>query len=195
MKLVTNSYGLNLTKLGEEWLKEFDTDGNVSKETLKEACINVPNFKKIRDALDKRNIFISKHEFGDLKKVLIVLNKVDILVDEKNRSAFMKQYQNEFSILNLSLTEVVGIDILKKKIFDNLDIIRVYTKKIGKPIIKDDPVVLHKGATVMDAAEHIHKDFKRNMKFARLWNEKEYSGQRVEKSHILNDEDVLEFHV
>lgn len=155
----------------------------------------ISDFKKISDALSKKNIFITDNEFGDIKKVLIVLNKIDSKVEEETSSEFMKRYQNIFTILNLSITNKDGIDILKKEIFDSLNIIRVYTKKIGKPIIKDDPVVLQKGATVMDAAEHIHKDFKRNMKFARLWNEKDYTGQRVEKSHVLSDEDVLEFHV
>lgn len=155
----------------------------------------VSDFKKIHSALDKKNIFISEHEFGDVKKVIIVLNKVDTLTDEKIRSAFMKRYQDEYSILNLSIMQSTGIDILKKEIFNNLEIIRVYTKKIGKPIIKEDPVVLNKGATVMDAAEHIHKDFKKKLKFARLWSDSDYNGQRVEKNHVLADGDVIEFHV
>jgi small GTP-binding protein len=176
------------------WLYGLYRNGDLLLILLDVSGDPVADFKKIRDVLDKKNIFISRHEFGDIKKVLIVLNKIDALAEEKTRFSFMKRYQEEFSILSTSITNCVGIDVLKKKIFDNLDIIRVYTKKIGKPIIKKDPVILHKGATVMDAAEHIHKDFKKNMKFARLWNEKDYAGQRVEKSHILNDEDVLEFH-
>jgi ribosome-interacting GTPase 1 len=48
---------------------------------------------------------------------------------------------------------------------------------------------------VIDAAEHIHKDFRKNLKFARLWSSAGYSGQRVEKGHVLSDGDLLEFHV
>jgi len=88
-----------------------------------------------------------------------------------------------------------GMDILKREIFTHLKIIRVYTKKIGKPIEKKDPVVLKQGTTLIDAAEYIHKDFKKNLRFARLWNESGYTGQKVEKNHILNDRDVVEFHV
>jgi ribosome-interacting GTPase 1 len=61
--------------------------------------------------------------------------------------------------------------------------------------MKDEPVVLRQGSTVIDAAEHIHKEFRKNLKFARLWNESGYSGQRVEKTYVLSDGDIIEFHV
>jgi ribosome-interacting GTPase 1 len=64
--------------------------------------------------------------------------------------------------------------------------------------------VLPIGATVTDAAYHLHKDFAQNLQFARLWhcqtgaaeaNSSGYDGQRVERGHILADRDILEFHV
>ncbi len=177
------------------WLYGIYRNGDLLLILLDVNKDTISDFEKICTALNNKNIFISEHEFGDIKRHLIVLNKIDAVPEKKTRSEFIKRYQDGFSIICLSVSDMNGIDILKKKMFDNLSIIRVYTKKIGNAIVKDDPVVLRKGATVMDAAEHIHKDFKRNMKFARLWNEKDYSGQRVEKNHILNDEDVLEFHV
>lgn len=155
----------------------------------------INDFEKIRKALNDKNIFITKHEYGDVKKALVVLNKVDAESDENARRVFVKKNQDDFSIMPISTTRLQGIDILKKWIFDRLNIIRLYTKKTGKPILKDDPVVLLRGTTVIDAAEHIHKDFKKNLKYARLWNEKGYAGQRVEKNHVLCDEDVIEFHV
>jgi ribosome-interacting GTPase 1 len=48
---------------------------------------------------------------------------------------------------------------------------------------------------VIEAAEHIHKDFRQNLQYTRLWNETGYSGQRVEKNHVLKDGDIIEFHV
>lgn len=155
----------------------------------------INDFEKIRNALNDKNVFTTKHEFGDVKKVLVVLNKADAESDENARRVFTRKYQDDFSITLVSTTGLQGIDVLKKRIFDGLNIIRLYTKKTGKPIVKDDPVVLLRGTTVIDAAEHIHKDFKENLKYARLWNEKGYAGQRVEKNHVLCDEDVIEFHV
>ena len=76
-----------------------------------------------------------------------------------------------------------------------LAIIRVYTKKPGKPVEFRDPVILPIGATMIDAAYHLHKDIAQNLQFARLWNNAGYDGQRVERGHVLADKDILEFHV
>lgn len=177
------------------WLYGLYRNGDLLLILLDSGKDMLTDFQNICQALNKKNIFITDNEFGDIKKILIVLSKNDRKNEKKIQADFMAQYKDDFDIFSISTTTNKGIGILKQAIFVNLNIIRVYTKKIGSPIIKEDPVVLHRGATVMDAAEHIHKDFKRNMKFARLWNEKDYSGQRVEKNHILSDEDVLEFHV
>jgi small GTP-binding protein len=153
------------------------------------------DLQAIRTALEEKNIFIKKHEYGDIKRAIIVLNERGGDANASVRQSFVNQHTDDFVVISLSGTDGSGREKLRKTMYSLLNIIRVYTKKIGKPIIKDDPVVLKKGATVIDAAEHIHKDFKKNLKFARLWNETGYDGQRVEKSHVLTDGDVLEFHV
>lgn len=153
------------------------------------------NFEMLRNSINDKNIYITQHEFGDVKKVIIILNKIDKQEKTSTRDLFIEKYKNDFSIIPVSTKDSEGIDTLKRKIFQELNIIRVYTKKVGKPIVKDDPVVLQKGTTVIDAAEHIHKDFKKKLKFARIWSESGRLGQRVEKNHILTDEDVVEFHV
>jgi small GTP-binding protein len=155
----------------------------------------VKDFETIEGSLNSKNIFIKESEFGDVKKAIIVLNKC-----KGQEKTFFEKYitthhKDAFTVARVSVNRMEGLDLLRKEIFEALNIIRVYTKKIGKPILKEAPVVLKQGATVIDAAEHIHKDFKKNLKYARLWNESGYSGQRVEKNHVLGDEDVLEFHV
>ena len=41
----------------------------------------------------------------------------------------------------------------------------------------------------------LHKDFARKMKYAKIWGEGKFEGQRVQKDFVLSDGDVLEFHV
>lgn len=155
----------------------------------------VKDFETIQGSLDSKNIFIKESEFGDVKKAIIVLNKCEGPEKMSFKEYINTHHKNAFTVVAVSANTTQGVDLLRREIFEALDIIRVYTKKIGKPILKEAPVVLKHGATVIDAAEHIHKDFKRNLKYARLWNETGYSGQRVEKNHVLGDEDILEFHV
>ena len=81
---------------------------------------------------------------------------------------------------------------LKKKIFESLDIIRIYTKQPGrKP--ENRPVILKKNSVVEDLARKIHKDFVENFKFAKIWRDK--SIKRVGLKYILKDNDVIEIHI
>lgn len=152
------------------------------------------DFESVRNALNARNIFIKNNELGDAKKTIVLINKSDVERNIEVKS-FLEKYRNEFVILTASSETNEGMQQLRKQIYDALGIIRVYTKKIGHPISKNDPVVLKQGTTVIEAAEHIHKDFRKNLKFARLWSESDYQGQRVEKNHVLGEGDVIEFHV
>jgi ribosome-interacting GTPase 1 len=177
------------------WLFGLYRNGDILLIILDATGNPAESFKTIYSAINDKNIFITENEFGDVKKAMIILNKIDLPCNDAEIDSFIKNYKEKFTILSFSIKNFDGIGELKKEIFQQLNIIRVYTKKIGKPIIKREPVVLKQGSTVLDAAEHIHKDFKKNLKFARLWNDSGYSGQRVEKHHVLTDEDVVEFHV
>ena len=83
----------------------------------------------------------------------------------------------------------------KKKIYQSLGIIRVYTKHIGHEVELKDPVILPVGGSVEEAAELIHKDFKAKLKFAKIWGSGKFDGVRVQRDYILSDRDVVEFHV
>ena len=97
-------------------------------------------------------------------------------------------------VLPVSVETGEGLETLKELVFKTLDIIRVYTKKPGKPAVMDDPVILPIGSTVFDAAHHLHKDIASTLSFAGLWNDSGYDGQRVERGHVVQDRDVVEFH-
>lgn len=135
---------------------------------------------------------------GLAKPTIIVGNKADIhgALDqfEELESAFGDRYP----VLMVSAEEEVGLDELGEEIFRALKVIRVYTKS---PRIKleefkrIDPVVLPIGSTVAEAAEKVHKDLSRGLKFAVLWGQSgKFEGQRVGRNHELNDEDIIELH-
>jgi len=94
-----------------------------------------------------------------------------------------------------SIIDDDSLDRLKRGIFEALHIIRVYTKHIGKEVELIDPVILPIGGTVEDAAVEIHKDFARQFKFAKIWGQGKYDGQRVQKDYQLHDGDAIEFHI
>lgn len=173
-----------LYRNGDIFLITLDTTGDIQGQ-----------FDEICAALNERNVFITKHEYGDIKRAIIVLTKCDRTNDDHVAERFKGVIGDAFTLIGVSVDQEPTMTELRTTIYQGLDIIRVYTKKTGQSIRKEDPVILRCGTTVLDAAEHIHKDFKKNLKFARLWNDAGYSGQRVEKHHVLSDEDILEFHI
>ncbi len=177
------------------WLFGLYRNGDILMIILDSTSDLAKDFQTIVDSLKERNLSTKPGEIGDVKETIVVLNKIDLLKDHAHKEKFMAQHQNDYSIIAVAQNDINGKASLKKEIFHKLNIIRVYTKKIGKPVSRDEPIVLKRGTTLIDAAEYIHKDFKKDLKFARLWNDKDYNGQRVEKNHILVDGDVIEFHV
>jgi len=113
----------------------------------------------------------------------------------QDRLAILEELIGDAAVHLVSVETKQGLAELRRLAFDSLGLLRVYTKKPGKPPDLDDPVVLTRGSTVLDAALHLHKDFARNLEYARLWNFSGLDGQRVERSHVLEDKDVVEFHI
>ncbi len=129
------------------------------------------------------------------KKAIIVGNKVDLDSQGKNWSKLIQYYQKQFPLVAIAAKNGTGLDEFKNKIYQALDIIRVYTKVPGGKPDLTEPIVLKKGSIVEDAAEAIHKDFKNKLKYALIWGSGKFNGQRVKRGHVLEDGDIIEFHI
>jgi uncharacterized protein len=103
-------------------------------------------------------------------------------------------YAHRWPLVAVSATARTGLDLLARRTFDALGIIRVYAKQPGKPPDHDKPFTLPRGGTVADLAVHIHKDLLANMKFARVWGAHVFDGQTVQRDHVLYEGDVIEIH-
>ena len=102
---------------------------------------------------------------------------------------------DEFVVVPTSVLDDSSLGQLKAAIFEALGIIRVFTKPVGHDADFSDPIILPIGGTVADAAQTIHKDFASKLKYARVWGDGKFEGQRVKDSFVLNDKDIIEFHI
>jgi ribosome-interacting GTPase 1 len=75
-----------------------------------------------------------------------------------------------------------------------LNLVRVYSKKPGGKPDLQLPYILKRGATVLDAAAVVHKDFAAGLRFARLWRRGESDGRMAGRDDALEDGDILELH-
>ena len=129
------------------------------------------------------------------RKMLIVGNKNDLAGSGDNWKRLRSQYAQMFPMASISARENHGVEEFRRIIYQTLNIIRVYTKTPGTKADLTDPMVLDKGSTLEQAAEALHKDFYQNLKYAVVWGSGKYDGQRVSKGHILQDGDIVEFHI
>jgi ribosome-interacting GTPase 1 len=129
------------------------------------------------------------------KKTIVLANKCDMPLFRKNLGILANLFGNKLPIFHLSAEQNINLDKLSRFIFDSLRILRVYTKTPGKKAEFRDPVILKIGSTLLEAAKEIHKDFARNLKYAKVWGEGVFDGQMVQKDFVLKDGHVVEFHI
>jgi len=92
----------------------------------------------------------------------------------------------------ISYAEGEIIDI-KKNIWNNLRLIRIYTK-VNEKYDDNKPMVMKSGSTIRDAVFKLHKDFLKYFKFARVWGSTKFPGEKVGLKYILSDKDIIEIH-
>jgi small GTP-binding protein len=126
---------------------------------------------------------------------LLVGNKADLPGEAGNFAAIQEIYGERLPALAVSAVTGAGLDAFAKTVFTALDVIRFYSKRPGHKPDLDVPYILRRGETVQAAAMHVHRDFAEHLKYARLFRKlHEHDGRMVERGHIVEDEDILEFH-
>jgi len=127
---------------------------------------------------------------------LLVGNKADLPGARDNYEALCDLYGNRYTCVAISALTGLNLEQFGRAVFEVLGLVRVYTKPPGKKADRTSPFVLHRGQTVQDAARMVHKDFAEHLKYTRLYRGSgEREGLMVERTHVLVDEDILEFHM
>jgi len=129
------------------------------------------------------------------KPCMVLANKCDDESCEENFEIFQALLEQKCSPLAISTATGYNFDQLKQKVFDELSIIRVYTRAPGKEPDITSPYTLKKGDTVETLAGKIHQDFRSNLKSARVWGKTVYDGQLVGRDYVLVDGDVVELQI
>ena len=127
---------------------------------------------------------------------LLVANKADLPGAQDNYEALCDLYGNRYTCVAISALTGLNLEQFAHTVFAVLGLVRVYTKPPGKKVDLTSPFVLHRGQTVQDAARMVHKDFAEHLKYARLYRGSgEREGLMIERTHVLADQDILEFHI
>jgi small GTP-binding protein len=182
-----------MIKAAEAMLIVIDSAHDEACEQLS-IILNHLQEKKIEPVSESSLIPADKFQFR--KRTLLILNKNDLLQSDRTLEEIRILFQLEFEILSVSARTGENLNLLRQKIFNLLQIVRLYSKVPGKKPDLDSPFILKKGSTILELARLIHKDFAENLNYARVWNKSgTISGLRVNRDYILNDEDVVELHL
>lgn len=120
---------------------------------------------------------------------LTILNKID-LVDPK----FVKQVQTKVKsdVIPVSADSGINIDLVKEKIYEKLDFIRLYMRPKGGETDYKEPLIIRRNSTVEDVCNKLHRNLKKEFRYGLVWGKSvKFGGQRVGLTHTLQDEDVL----
>jgi small GTP-binding protein len=120
---------------------------------------------------------------------LIVLNKIDLV-----NQGFVREVETKIGdqFIPISADANINIDALKEAIYQKLNFIRIYMRpKNGETDFKE-PMIVRNGSTVEHICNKIHRNMRRDFRFAYLWGKSaKFDGQKVGLDHRLLDEDIL----
>ncbi len=128
------------------------------------------------------------------RPTLLVANKADAPGAGESLEV-IRDIFSRFPLHPVSAATAQGLEALRRAIYDGLGIVRVYSKPPGKEPSMQSPVVLPRGSTVLDMAAAIHKDFARELEYARVWGSTKFSGQRVQQDYVVQEGDIIELHI
>jgi ribosome-interacting GTPase 1 len=166
-----------------------DDDGPFAAETVLERLAHV---KTVLVGQPPAEIADPTIHYG---KTLLLANKMDAPGAGDRLEIVREMFAARFPIHALDGECGHGLEEVREALYRVLNVIRVYSKRPGKPADMESPFTLPIGGTVAQMAQLVHRDFADKLKSARIWGTGVFDGQTVTRDHVLHDKDVVELHV
>ncbi|KAI9444964.1 developmentally regulated GTP-binding protein [Lactarius indigo] len=123
---------------------------------------------------------------------------IDILIGTRKYIPCLYVY-NKIDAIGLETMDRLAHDdhtvYLIDRIWDDLGLVKVYTKKRGAPPDLFDPICMRKGSTIEDVCNGVHRSLATNFRYALVWSGKSSKfapyAQKVGLTHLVQDEDVV----
>jgi ribosome-interacting GTPase 1 len=144
-----------------------------------------------------RHTMLDEEDIGvSYTQTLVLLNKMDD-PQAHERLALLDEFLDlPLDRIEVSATQGTGLDHLRREVFERLEIVRVYAKhpKEKEPD-RSKPFTIRRGETLVEVAEHVHRDLAAQLKGARIWGAAVHDGTTVKPDYQPQDGDVVELHV
>jgi len=176
--------GINLTQV----VPQSELDGQAVKQILSEYRISNADVilkedctcDDLIDVIEGNRVYVP---------CIYVLNKIDQISIEELDVIYKIPH-----CVPISAHHKWNFDDLLEKMWEYLNLTRIYTKPKGQLPDFNAPVVLRRdGQTLEHFCNQIHKSILKELKYALVWGSSvKYQPQRVGKEHTLADEDIVQ---
>jgi small GTP-binding protein len=177
---ITVKSTVNLTYLNENIIKAISSEYIINAEIT------------LRDDITEDqliDVFIENRVYVPL---LVIINKIDTLSNEDIKVKIKTLRKKGWNTLAISAKDGTGLEEIKKMVFSELKLIRIYMKPVGKQIDYKEPMILKNGNTVGDACKKLHRDFEKKFRYATVTGlSAKHNAQKVGLEHKLEDSDIL----
>jgi hypothetical protein len=122
---------------------------------------------------------------------IVILNKIDL---KNNYEHIGKEIAKKYNIkvIPVSTVEKINIELLKKELYENLNLINIYLRPKGTDEL--NPLIAKRGVTIGDIAKRIHSEVFNELKCAYVTGKSaKFLNQRVGVDHNLEDGDIVTF--
>jgi len=128
------------------------------------------------------------------RPTLVLANKADLGYSQ-GAVEQLKEAATPIQVGVCSFQKSKGLqEALGGKLFELLDIVRIYTKEPGKEPATE-PIVAKGAVTVGELARTIHNDFFERFKYARIWGPSaKFDGEKVGLDRVLLDGTVIQIY-
>lgn len=175
-------------------VRDFDLDEDTVAEVVREqGYVNAD--VHIAEAVDVDRLIDGIMDNRVYLPSVVAVNKMDTIEPDEleDIEAELRRYDLDTDdVVYISAEHERGLETLKERIWDALDLRRVYMRKPGEDPDFDEPLVVPAGTTVEGALDRIGGDFQQRFRYARVSGPSaSHEDQRIGPDHELADEDVL----
>ncbi|MEM5799160.1 MAG: TGS domain-containing protein [Candidatus Aenigmatarchaeota archaeon] len=124
--------------------------------------------------------------------IRVIDGNEDINKQRKEIRKILEENRIRVPTIKVVMKRPLNIEKIKNQIWQQLNLIRIYTKDQDKKPEKT-PIIFKDHATVEDVVKEIHKDFLKHFRYAKVWGKSvKHQGAQVGLEHQLTDKDIVQ---